>query len=117
MNMPLSRPEWQRDCLLVAIKELVAYYQLSPSACLALQISRNYRLLITQDDRLSIKTLWQSMRKVGGMFTVVTGTSSSAQHFPFLNILTESSWPVERVNQRPSSNQKQSIFNIVLIAK
>ena len=63
MNMPLSRPEWQRDCLLVAIKELVAYYQLSPSACLALQISRNYRLLITQDDGLSIKTLWQSYAK------------------------------------------------------
>lgn len=63
MNMPLRRPDWRRDCLLAANHELIAHYQQSPSACLALQISRNYRLLLTQDDRLSLKDIWRSYSK------------------------------------------------------
>ncbi len=61
MNAPLKNPDWRKDCLLAANQQLEEDYQHNPSACLALQISRNYRLLLTQFDQPSIKERWQTL--------------------------------------------------------
>lgn len=63
MSQFLNQPEWQRDCLLAANRQLEQRYQQKPSACLALLISRNYRLLITQSERPDLKLLWQQLSK------------------------------------------------------
>lgn len=63
MNAPLKRPDWRKECLLAANQQLERQYQQKPSACLALQISRNYRLLLTQYDQPPIKQRWQSLSK------------------------------------------------------
>jgi len=61
MKATLKNPDWQKDCLLAANQQLEEDYQRTPSACLALQISRNYRLLLTQFDQPSIKQRWQTL--------------------------------------------------------
>jgi hypothetical protein len=61
MKPTFKNPDWQKDCLLAANQQLEADYQRAPSACLALQISRNYRLLLTQFDQPSMKARWQAL--------------------------------------------------------
>lgn len=64
MKVSLPRqPEWHRECLLAANRQLEKSYQSNPSACVALQISRNYRLLLTHSDQPDIKQLWQQLSK------------------------------------------------------
>lgn len=64
MNLPLkNQPDWRKDCLLAANQQLEYQYQQQPSPCLALQISRNYRLLLTQYDQPVIKQRWQVLSK------------------------------------------------------
>ncbi|GEM_PF-894529 len=55
------RPDWRRECLIAANRQLEKNYQSQPSACVALQISRNYRLLLTHYDQPDIKQLWQHL--------------------------------------------------------
>ncbi|MEC9313243.1 MAG: hypothetical protein VYB22_00035 [Pseudomonadota bacterium] len=55
------RPDWHRECLVAANRQLEKSYQSNPSACVALQISRNYRLLLTHYDQPDIKELWQHL--------------------------------------------------------
>lgn len=55
MNAPLRQSDWQAELLLAANSHLIRQYQQAPSACLALQISRNYRLLITQNEAITVK--------------------------------------------------------------
>jgi hypothetical protein len=55
------RPDWHRECLIAANRQLEKNYQRQPSACVALQISRNYRLLLTHYDQPDIKLLWQQL--------------------------------------------------------
>ena len=59
MNAPLQRPNWQRDLLQAAIQQLQVHYRHTPSACIALHISRNYRLLLTHHEQPQIKDLWR----------------------------------------------------------
>ncbi len=61
MNQTVSQADWQQQSLLAANQQLVKRYQHQPSACLALLISRNYRLLLTQSERSDIKQLWQNL--------------------------------------------------------
>lgn len=63
MIKAIKQPDWQRECLLAANRQLVKCYQRQPSACVALLISRNYRLLLTQSERPDIKQLWQQLSK------------------------------------------------------
>lgn len=63
MSKTVKQPDWHRDCLLAANQQLVKSYQRHPSACVALQISRNYRLLLTQSEQPDIKQLWQLLSK------------------------------------------------------
>lgn len=63
MNHTMQRPKWQQETLLAANQQLVKSYQRQPSACTALLISRNYRLLLTQSDRSDIKPVWQQLAK------------------------------------------------------
>jgi len=63
MSNSLTRPEWQQECLLAANHQLEKSYQQKPSACLALLISRNYRLLLTQSERSDSKRRWQQLSK------------------------------------------------------
>ncbi|WP_438970270.1 hypothetical protein [Methylophaga sp.] len=64
MNAPLKKqPDWRKECLLAANQQLENQYLHYPSACLALQISRNYRLLLTQNDQPTTKQNWQSLSK------------------------------------------------------
>lgn len=64
MTEDLQRqPEWRRECLHAATRQLEQIYQARPSACVALQISRNYRLLLTHYDQHDIKQLWQQLSK------------------------------------------------------
>lgn len=55
MNAPLRQSDWKSELLLAANCHLIRQYQQAPSACLALQISRNYRLLITQHEAINVK--------------------------------------------------------------
>lgn len=59
MNAPRRQPNWQRELLQAAIVQLEAQYQRTTSACLALQISRNYRLLLTHQEAPNIKQAWR----------------------------------------------------------
>lgn len=64
MNAPLPKqPDWRQACLLSANQQLEHQFQQQPSPCLALQISRNYRLLLTQYDQPAVKQRWQSLSK------------------------------------------------------
>jgi len=63
MNALLPNPDWRKECLLAANQQLEQQYQQHPSPCLALQISRNYRLLLTQYDQPPIKQRWQLLSK------------------------------------------------------
>ncbi len=63
MTGPATQAEWRRDCLLAANRHLETQFQQKPAACLALQISRNYRLLLTHYDQPDIKQLWQLLSK------------------------------------------------------
>ncbi|MTI63350.1 hypothetical protein [Methylophaga sp.] len=55
------RPDWRRECLIAANRQLEKNYEREPSACVALQLSRNYRLLLTHYDQPDIKQLWQQL--------------------------------------------------------
>jgi len=59
----VSQPEWRRECLLTANRQLEIIYQRKPTPCLALQISRNYRLLLVHYEQPDIKQLWQKLSK------------------------------------------------------
>jgi len=48
MRGAVSKIQWSRDVLLSAIKQLETLYQQQQDPCLALMISRNYRLLHKQ---------------------------------------------------------------------
>jgi hypothetical protein len=61
MSKTITQTDWQQQSLLAANQQLVKHYQNQPSACLALLISRNYRLLLTQSERPDIKQIWQQM--------------------------------------------------------
>lgn len=56
-----QQPNWQQECLLAANQALEKHYQQQPRACIALSISRNYRLLLTQSDQPDIKKSWLSL--------------------------------------------------------
>jgi hypothetical protein len=59
----LSQPEWRRECLLSANRQLEKVYQRKPTPCVALQISRNYRLLLVHYEQPDIKQMWQMLSK------------------------------------------------------
>lgn len=63
MSQSHQQPNWQRECLLAANRQLEKIYQQQPNACTALMISRNYRLLLTQSEQPDIKQLWISLSK------------------------------------------------------
>jgi len=70
MNSAVSKIQWSRDVLLSAIKQLETLYKQQQDPCLALIISRNYRLLHNQvqavDERekcLDKARLWQGQYK------------------------------------------------------
>jgi len=70
MNAAVSQMQWSRDVLLIAIKQLEMLYKQQQDPCLALSISRNYRLLHNQiqavDERekcLDKARLWQGQYK------------------------------------------------------
>ncbi|GAB4299386.1 MAG: hypothetical protein Kow0083_11640 [Methylophaga sp.] len=62
-NSVKNQSAWQRECLLAANRQLEKIYRGRPSACIALQISRNYRLLLTHYEQPDIKRLWQLLSK------------------------------------------------------
>jgi hypothetical protein len=81
MRAAVSKMQWSRDVLLIAIKQLEMLYKQQQDPCLALIISRNYRLLHNQvqavDEReqcLYKARLWQGQYKLAR-------TSKSAAHF------------------------------------
>lgn len=70
MRAAVSKIQWSRDVLLIAIKQLEMLYKQQQDPCLALMISRNYGLLYKQlqavDERekcLDKARLWQSQYK------------------------------------------------------
>jgi hypothetical protein len=70
MRAGVSKMQWSRDVLLIAIKQLEMLYKQQQDPCLALIISRNYRLLHSQvqavDEReqcLDKARLWQGQYK------------------------------------------------------
>lgn len=72
MNAAVCQMQWSRDVLLIAIKQLEMLYKQRQDPCLALIISRNYRLLHNQiqavDERkqcLDKARLWQGQYKPG----------------------------------------------------
>jgi hypothetical protein len=64
MNAPLKQDNWQMELLLAANRQLESQYRQHPSGCLALQISRNYRLLLTHQEQPQIKQHWQSLSRM-----------------------------------------------------
>lgn len=58
-----TQSDWRRESLIAANKQLEKIYRLQPSACVALLISRNYRLLVTQYEQPDIKHIWQQLSK------------------------------------------------------
>jgi hypothetical protein len=78
MKSAASKMKWSRDVLLSAIKQLEAMHKQNQDPCLALIISRNYRLLHNQlqtlDERkkcLDKAKVWQSQYKPSKANTVI----------------------------------------------
>lgn len=59
----VSQPDWRRECLITANRQLEKVYQRKPTPCVALQISRNYRLLLVHYEQPDIKRVWQLLSK------------------------------------------------------
>ncbi len=62
MNNP-QQDSWAAQLLLSANAHLENHYRQQASACLALQIARNYRLLTEQDEHPLKQQLWQSLAR------------------------------------------------------
>ncbi len=58
-----QQENWAAQLLLSANAHLESHYRQQASACLALQIARNYRLLTEQDAHPLKQQLWQSLAR------------------------------------------------------
>lgn len=54
---------WANECLMAANNALEVRFRQQASACVALQLARNYRLLAAQDENPLKQTLWRSLYK------------------------------------------------------
>lgn len=57
----MIQPHWATECLLAANSALEVRFRQQASACVALQLARNYRLLAMQEDNPLKQTLWLSL--------------------------------------------------------
>lgn len=58
-----TQENWTAQLLMTANAQLESHYRQQASACLALQIARNYRLLTEQDEHPLKQQLWQSLAR------------------------------------------------------
>lgn len=76
------KTNWSAECLLTANHALESRYRQQASACVALQIARNYRLLASHESHPLKNTLWKALSERWMLSYQLRRTPSTTPIYP-----------------------------------